>query len=104
MCIRAAESCSSSKTAGIGSRQRAAPERARSPRWSMASARSSLFRSEAAVKVRTDQLLKTSEVAKLLNVSEDTLKKWRGCGVGPAWLKLGAKLYSPIRYEPDSVN
>lgn len=56
------------------------------------------------MKVRTDQLLKTSEVAKLLNVSEDTLKKWRSCGVGPRWLKLGEKLYSPIRYEPDSVN
>jgi hypothetical protein len=43
-------------------------------------------------------LLTRDEVAELLNVSVDTLRKWRELGTGPAITKLGAGKNALVRY------
>ena len=44
------------------------------------------------------ELLTPREVALLLKVHPDTLEQWRGRRIGPAWIKLGDRPQSPIRY------
>ncbi len=44
-------------------------------------------------------LLTPDEVATLLNVSVDTVRKWRELGTGPAVTKLGAGKNSLVRYS-----
>jgi phage terminase Nu1 subunit (DNA packaging protein) len=44
-------------------------------------------------------LLTRGEVAELLNVSVDTLRKWRELGTGPAITKLGAGKNALVRYS-----
>ena len=47
------------------------------------------------------ELLKPGEVAERLNVSLQTLWRWRKDGTGPAYLRLGDKT---VRYLPLKVN
>ena len=47
-----------------------------------------------------EQLLTTSEVAKKLNVGEDSLRQWRRSGEGPRALKLG---HRTVRYRLEDV-
>jgi len=53
-----------------------------------------------------DRLLKSSEVAKILDVSESTLARWRGknSSGGPPFIKLGKGKYSRVRYLPLTVS
>lgn len=47
-----------------------------------------------------DRLLDTAAAARFLGFeSERALKKWRVCGVGPRWIKLGRERACPIRYR-----
>ena len=45
-------------------------------------------------------LLKPTEMAKALKVSESTLAQWRSSGLGPVFIKLGPGKCAPIRYLP----
>jgi hypothetical protein len=38
-----------------------------------------------------DELLMPAEAAKVLRVSEGTLRDWRYRKIGPAWIKVGSK-------------
>lgn len=51
----------------------------------------------------TPELLTPQQVADMLQVTTDTLEAWRGKRVGPAWLKLGEGLRSPVRYYRQDV-
>lgn len=46
------------------------------------------------------KLLKTKEVAKLLDISESTLARWRLTGGGPPWVKTGVI----VRYHSGELN
>lgn len=46
------------------------------------------------------RLLKTSEVADLLQLSSATLEKFRSCGTGPRWVKVGGRA---VRYRPEDI-
>jgi predicted DNA-binding transcriptional regulator AlpA len=48
----------------------------------------------------TPVLWTSEDVAKALQVSTDTVERWRASGEGPPALKLGKKL---VRYIPDRV-
>lgn len=48
-------------------------------------------------------LLAPKEVAAILGVTTMTLETWRGIGTGPAWVKLGEKKNSPVRYARDAL-
>lgn len=48
---------------------------------------------------RPPRKLKTDEVAKVLEMSPETLRRWRSRGTGPAFLRLGRA----IRYDPRDV-
>lgn len=50
-----------------------------------------------------DDLLTTAEAAKLLRVHPVTLATWRAKGGGPAYVKLGQNLRSPVRYRRSAV-
>ena len=49
------------------------------------------------------QLLKTGEVAVILNVTPKRVRAWRseGKGIGPAYIRLGEKAQSQCRYHPN---
>lgn len=51
----------------------------------------------------TPELLTPQQVADMLQVTTDTLESWRGKRIGPAWLKLGSGLRSPVRYYRQDV-
>lgn len=44
-------------------------------------------------------LLTLNEAAARIGISPWTLKKWRGHGIGPKFVRLGGKL-GPVRYRP----
>lgn len=48
-------------------------------------------------------LLTPREVAQLLKVHPDTLEQWRGRRTGPAWIKLGDRPTSPVRYRKADI-
>ena len=48
----------------------------------------------------TRTLLKPTEMAKALKVSESTLAQWRSNGLGPVFIKLGPGKSAPVRYLP----
>lgn len=49
---------------------------------------------------RSDEALWTeADVAKFLKISPKTLQRWRWCGQGPSFIKVGAA----VRYEPAAV-
>lgn len=50
-----------------------------------------------------DPLLTATEVAKILQVSVDTLARWRTQGRGPQFIKLGTARSSPVRYRHSVV-
>lgn len=52
----------------------------------------------------TPDLLTPTQVATILQVSEDTLEAWRGKRTGPAWIKLGTGKRSPVRYDRAVIN
>lgn len=47
-----------------------------------------------------EQLLRPGQVAEQLNVSLQTLWRWRQEGTGPAFIKLGDGRNSTVRYLP----
>jgi helix-turn-helix protein len=47
-----------------------------------------------------DRLLTTVETADLLRIPPNTLEKWRTCGAGPRFVKVGAN----VRYRPADVS
>jgi predicted DNA-binding transcriptional regulator AlpA len=47
------------------------------------------------------KLLRTEAVALLLNVSPQTLAIWRMKGLGPRFIKIGARA---VRYRPEDVD
>lgn len=51
----------------------------------------------------TDDLLKPAEAAALLRVHPVTLATWRAKGGGPAFVKLGNRPRSPVRYRRAEV-
>ena len=50
----------------------------------------------AAAYLDPDQLLTTLEVADLLGHAPITIRKWRGCGIGPPWIRTGIR---SVRYR-----
>jgi len=44
-------------------------------------------------------VLRTADVAKMLDVSEATLRGWRRLGSGPPYIKVGRA----VRYRPEDV-
>jgi hypothetical protein len=40
---------------------------------------------------RMPQLIGSKEAARILSISEGTLRYWRSVGCGPAWVKLGRR-------------
>jgi hypothetical protein len=52
----------------------------------------------------TFELLTPQQVADLLQVTTDTLEGWRAKRIGPAWVKLGDGLRSPVRYYRQDIN
>lgn len=46
-----------------------------------------------------DNLLSTSEVAKMLGIAASTLRGWRANDQGPRYARIGKK----IKYHPDDV-
>ena len=51
----------------------------------------------------SSELLTTRQVAKLSGLAESTLKRWRGKGLGPPWVKL-AEPRGAVRYRRDVVD
>jgi predicted DNA-binding transcriptional regulator AlpA len=49
--------------------------------------------------IKMGRLLTEREVARALNLSVATLRRWRLQGKPPKWIKLGAN----IRYKPEEV-
>jgi len=43
-----------------------------------------------------DDLLTLSEVAQILMTSENTVRWWRQIGTGPAFFKIGRRLYTTV--------
>jgi hypothetical protein len=43
-----------------------------------------------------DELLTLSEVAEILMASENTVRWWRQIGTGPAFFKIGRRLYTTV--------
>lgn len=37
------------------------------------------------------------------NISDNTLRKWRVAGTGPAYIKLGNRRNSEVRYRQDDI-
>ena len=37
------------------------------------------------------------------NISDNTLRKWRVAGAGPAYIKLGNRRNSEVRYRQDDI-
>lgn len=52
---------------------------------------------------KPDDLLNAIEVAALLRVHPVTLATWRAKGGGPAFVKLGNRPRSPVRYRRAEV-
>ncbi len=50
-----------------------------------------------------EKLLTTVDVAKILNVSEQTLRIWRSKNIGPAFSKFGDSKQSDVRYSRRDV-
>jgi predicted DNA-binding transcriptional regulator AlpA len=50
-----------------------------------------------------DQLLSNKEAARLLGIQPNTLEIWRVQGKGPAFLKLGDRPQSTVRYLRSTV-
>lgn len=48
--------------------------------------------------------LTTKECAKLLKVTEQTLRKWRGVKNGPSYIKLGSAKRSKVLYSRETVD
>ena len=48
-------------------------------------------------------LLTAREVATILNVTHQTLWRWRQAGEGPAYVRLGKTKHAPVRYLPLTV-
>jgi predicted DNA-binding transcriptional regulator AlpA len=46
-------------------------------------------------------LVKEDRVAKILDLSQETLRKWRGLDKGPPWISLGE---NSIRYRLSDIN
>jgi hypothetical protein len=53
---------------------------------------------------QTIDLLTPEQVADMLQVHPGTLENWRVRGEGPAFLKLGSKRRSPIRYRRQDID
>lgn len=49
------------------------------------------------------RLLKPADVAARLQVSVGVLEKWRRCGVGPAFVRLGRHRGAQIRYRESEI-
>ena len=43
-----------------------------------------------------DELLTLSDVAEILTASENTIRWWRQTGTGPAFFKIGRRLYTTV--------
>lgn len=54
----------------------------------------------SARKLEQERLLTDREVADLLGCGLQTVRNWRQRGVGPAYIRVGARL---VRYAPDAV-
>ncbi|AUZ85149.1 helix-turn-helix transcriptional regulator [Methylophaga nitratireducenticrescens] len=54
------------------------------------------------MQIKTDhiEILTQKQVAEILQIAPATLAKWRCCGGGPSFLKIGAL----VRYSRASVN
>lgn len=48
-------------------------------------------------------LLTSNELALRWRVSYETLARWRRCGRGPKWFRLGETDASPVRYRLEDV-
>ena len=48
----------------------------------------------------TNQLLNEKDLARMLQVSCITLRRWRMFGTGPEWVRCGRA----VRYQPEAVN
>lgn len=48
-----------------------------------------------------DNLLDTKQLAERLSVSIQVIKKWRGLGIGPRFVKLDS---AAVRYRPKDIN
>ena len=49
--------------------------------------------------ITDDELLTPKEVAARLRIAVTTLRNWRADEAGPAWVKLGTRQRSPVRYR-----
>jgi predicted DNA-binding transcriptional regulator AlpA len=52
---------------------------------------------------QTTELLTPEQVAEMLQVHPGTLENWRVRGEGPAFVKLGNRRRSPVRYPRKDV-
>jgi hypothetical protein len=52
---------------------------------------------------KREHLWTEHEVAPFIMVSKQTLRRWRKCGKGPPFLKLGSEPGAPVRYVADDV-
>jgi predicted site-specific integrase-resolvase len=50
-----------------------------------------------------ETMLKASEVAEMLRVKPQTLRKWRWRGVGPRFVKIGKTAQSRVLYPESAV-
>ncbi len=51
----------------------------------------------------SQNLLTTKTLSERLNVGEQTLRKWRLSGVGPAYIKLGDTKNAKVRYDLSDI-
>ena len=49
------------------------------------------------------KLYNPSQAAELIQVSKETLRRWRQRSVGPAYIKLGAGTSAPVRYRKSDL-
>lgn len=49
------------------------------------------------------KLITPKQLCERWNVKDNTIRKWRVAGIGPAYIKLGTSANSPVRYKLDDV-
>lgn len=53
--------------------------------------------------MRANDLLTTSEAARMLGVQPQTVRTWRLTGKGPSYIRLGAGKFARAVYDPDEI-
>jgi transposase-like protein len=51
----------------------------------------------------SQQMLTTEELSQRWSIAQNTLRKWRVAGGGPAYIKLGPGRNAEVRYSIDDI-